>query len=267
MTWFLAGFVTEERGMHSRIVLAAVAATLAGAIACGSGSEPPPAAAPAAAPVDPATAASITGRVVVQGTVPKPEPIVMEGDPVCASGAAGAQMTEVIVVGADNGLENAFVYVKSGLGGRAFPPPATPVVLDQQGCRYHPHVAGVQVGQPLEILNSDDTLHNVHAVAQFNEEFNLGQPMKGMKSTRTFTKPEVMILFKCDVHGWMNAYVGVVDHPYFAVSAGGGRFALNTLPPGTYEIEVWHENLGTQVQTVTVGAKDTKAITFTFTIP
>jgi hypothetical protein len=137
-------------------------------------------------------------------------------------------------------------------------------VLNQQGCHYTPHVFGVQVGQPLDILNSDDTLHNVHAAAQVNQEFNLGQPFKGMKTTRTFDKPEVMIPFKCDVHTWMNAFVGVLAHPYFAVSADGGKFSLKTLPPGTYEIEAWHEKLGTQTQTVTVGEKETKEITFTF---
>lgn len=242
--------------------------TLVGTIRCGGSTETPPASAPAAttaaAPVDSATAATVMGRVVVQGSVPKPEAITMSGDPVCVTAAGAAQMTEYFVVGPDNGLENVFVYVKTGLGNRTFPVPTTPVVLDQRGCHYTPHVTGVQVGQPLDILNSDDTLHNVHAVAKVNEEFNIGQPIKGMKTTRTFTAREVMILFKCDVHDWMNAYVGVVDHPYFAVSAGGGRFALSTLPPGTYEIEAWHEKLGTQTQTVTIGEKETRDITFTF---
>jgi plastocyanin len=175
-------------------------------------------------------------------------------------------MTEYFVVGPDSGLENVFVSVKSGLGARTFPAPTAPVVLDQQGCHYTPHVVGVQVGQPLEIVNSDDTLHNVHAVPQVNEEFNIGQPIKGMKNTRKFTAREVAILFKCDVHGWMNAYVGVVEHPFFAVTAGGGRFSLETLPPGTYEIEAWHEKLGTETQTVTVGEKETKDISFTFKV-
>ncbi len=159
-----------------------------------------------------------------------------------------------------------FVYVKNGLGNRRFPAPTVPVVLDQQGCRYVPHVIGVQVGQPLEVLNSDETLHNVHAVAQINEEFNVGQPLKGLKLTHTFLAREVMIPFKCDVHGWMNAYVGVMDHPFFAVSTGGGRFDLKPLPPGSYEIEAWHEKLGTQALSVTVGEKETKEITFTFTV-
>jgi len=254
----------------SRIWLVVAAMAFGGAVACSGGPETPPAATPAGPPsgaaVDPATAATITGRVIVEGAVPKPEPIAMAGDPVCATASGAAQMTEYFVVGPDGGLENVFVSVKSGLGARTFPAPAAPVVLDQKACHYTPHVVGVQVGQPLEIVNSDDTLHNVHAVPQVNEEFNIGQPIKGMKNTIKFTAREVAILFKCDVHGWMNAYVGVVEHPFFAVTAGGGRFSLETLPPGTYEIEAWHEKLGTETQTVTVGEKETKDISFTFKV-
>ena len=248
----------------SRIWMVVAAMAVGSAVACGGGPEAPAPATGTA--VDPATAATITGRVIVEGTVPKPESIAMEGDPVCATASGAAQMTEYFVVGPENGLENVFVSVKSGLGPRTFPAPTAPVVLDQKGCHYTPHVVGVQVGQPLEIVNSDDTLHNVHAVPQVNEEFNIGQPIKGMKNTHKFTAREVAILFKCDVHGWMNAHVGVVEHPFFAVTAGGGRFSLETLPPGTYEIEAWHEKLGTQTQTVTVGEKETKDISFTFKV-
>ena len=135
--------------------------------------------------------------------------------------------------------------------------------LDQKGCHYSPHVLGIQVGQPLQVVNSDNTLHNVHAMPNANREFNQGQPVPGMKNSVTFTAPEVMIPFKCDVHGWMHAYVGVMDNPYFAVTQDGGKFEL-TIPPGTYTIEAWHEKLGTQTQMVTVGAKETKDVAFTF---
>ena len=91
---------------------------------------------------------------------------------------------------------------------------------------------GIRVGQPLEIVNSDPTLHNIHAMPKGNAEFNNGQPIQGMKMTHTFTSPEVMVPFKCDVHGWMNAYVGVMDHPYFAVTDKDGKFELKSLPPG-----------------------------------
>jgi len=244
------------------------AAAMAGLLACGGpGTSEAPPAGPAAEPVDPATAATITGTVVLDGAPPPPELIKMSADPYCTTAGHDDQPTQYFVVGEGNGLENVFVYVKSGLGDRTFPPPTTAAELDQQGCRYVPHVIGVQVGQPLDIVNSDDTLHNVHAVPMINAEFNMGEPVKGMKVTHTFTAPEIMVPFKCDVHGWMNAYVGVVSNPYFDVTANGGAFSLAGLPPGTYEIEAWHEKLGTQTQTVTVGEKETKAISFTFTVP
>ena len=127
-----------------------------------------------------------------------------------------------------------------------------------------PHVVGVRVGQPLEIENSDPTLHNIHAMSKVNQEFNNGQPIQGMKMTHAFTQKEVMIPFKCDVHGWMNAYVGVLDHPFYAVTGADGSFSLKGLPPGTYTIEAWHEKLGTQTQTVTVAATETKDVAMTF---
>jgi plastocyanin len=161
----------------------------------------------------------------------------------------------VLLVGPGNGLQNAFVYVKDGLGDRKFSPPQTPVVLDQKGCKYMPHVFGVQVGQTVTIVNSDPTLHNVHAVPKANSEFNFGQAVKGMKTNRVFDKPEVMVPFRCDVHGWMAAYGGVLSHPYFAVSNADGSFEIKGLPAGTYTVEVWHERLGTQTTTVTVDGK------------
>ena len=145
-----------------------------------------------------------------------------------------------------------------------YDPPTDKPQIDQKMCRYHPHVQGMRVGQPLEILNSDPTLHNIHALPKNNSEFNNGQPIQGMKMTHTFDKPEVMVPFKCDVHGWMNAYVGVLPHPYFAVTKDDGKFELANLPPGTYTIEAWHEKLGTQTQQVTLGEKETKDVSFTF---
>jgi hypothetical protein len=127
-------------------------------------------------------------------------------------------------------------------------------------------VLGIQVGQPFEILSSDNTLHNVHAMPESNREFNKGQPMAGIKHSHVFTAKEVMVPFKCDVHRWMNAYVGVLDHPFFAVTGADGSFELKGLPPGTYTIEAWHEKLGTRTQTVTIDAKQTGEVAFTFTI-
>jgi uncharacterized protein (DUF2141 family) len=125
-------------------------------------------------------------------------------------------------------------------------------------------VFGIRVGQPLEIINSDGTLHNIHAMPKINAEFNTGQPIQGMKTMHTFDKKEVMVPFKCDVHGWMNAYAGVMDNPYYAVTGDDGSFELKDLPPGTYTIEAWQEKLGPMTQTVTLGAKDTKEVNFTF---
>ena len=240
---------------------------LAVAAACGGGEAPsePMSTAPAAAPLDPATAGNVTGMVVLQGTPPDPERIRMNSDPVCVREATSSE-TEYYVVGDGGSLSNVFVYVKEGLGGRSFPTPSEPVTLDQHGCRYAPHVFGIQVGQTLEIVNGDPTLHNIHATPALNDEFNTGQPIQGMRFERTFTSPEVMVPFKCDVHGWMNAYVGVLDHPYFAVSDGSGTFDISTLPAGDYVIEAWHEELGAQTQNVTVGEQETVEISFTFSV-
>ena len=206
----------------------------------------------------------IAGKVTFEGTPPAPQPIKLSADPYCEKANPGGLAAETAVVGAGGAVGNVFVYVKDGLGNLTFPAPSDPIVLDQKGCRYTPHVLGIQVGQPLQVLNSDSTLHNVHALPKANREFNAGQPLPGVKSTHTFSTKEVMIMFKCDVHGWMNAWVGVLDHPYYAVTGADGTFSLKGLPPGTYTIEAWHEKLGTQTQMVTIGAKESKDVAFTF---
>ena len=241
-------------------------------VACG-GSEPSnksgdassPSATPAGQRVDTATAGSVTGVVQLDGTVAKNEAIKMNADPVCVRENKTPQFQETYLVSSDGKtLGNVFVYVKDGLGNYVYDTPTEPARIDQKECRYHPHVFGMRVGQPLEILNSDPTLHNIHAMPKGNSEFNNGQPIQGMKMTHTFDKPEVMVPFKCDVHGWMNAYVGVLPHPYYAVTKDDGKFELKDLPPGTYTIEAWHEKLGPMTQSVTLGAKETKQITFSF---
>ena len=249
-----------------RCCLAAAVALSVLEAACGGGNTPATTAAPGPpTPIDPATAGTVTGKITFAGTAPAPQPIKMSSDPNCAQ--PGTPTTaETLLVGGGGELQNVFVYVKDGLGNRTFAVPAAPVTLDQRGCQYAPHVLGVQVGQPLEIVNNDSTLHNVHAVPKQNGEFNTGQPLKGMKHAHTFSTKEVMVLFKCDVHGWMNAYVGVLDHPFFTVTGTDGSFSLKGLPPGTYTIEAWHEKLGTQTQMVTVGEKETKDVAMTFKI-
>jgi plastocyanin len=237
--------------------------------ACGGGQEssaPATTAAPGATKVDSSTAGDVKGTVTLTGTAPKNEPIRMNADPICIkqTQAQGPQTQETFVVSGDGKLANVFVYVKDGLGNYVYDPPSGGAKLDQHGCRYTPHVFGVRVGQPIEIINSDPTLHNIHAMPKANPEFNNGQPIQGMKMNHTFKAKEVMVPFKCDVHGWMNAYVGVLDHPYFAVSKEDGSFEIKGLPPGTYTIEAWHEKLGATTQSVTIGAKESKELSFSF---
>jgi|SRR5688572_13458285 len=222
-----------------------------------------PAAAPDAKKVDAGTAATIRGKILLEGTPPQNPVIKMGSDPACGNAEVRAESYV-----ADSGaLQNVFVHIKDGLGNKyIFDTPTEPVKLDQKGCRYVPHVLGVRVSQPLEVSNSDQTLHNVHGMPQVNREFNHGQPIVGMKNTVTFSSPEVMVPFKCDVHAWMLAYVGVVPHPYFAVTGKEGTFELQTIPPGTYTVEAWHEKLGRQTQTVTLAEKDSKDVTFTFKV-
>jgi len=245
--------------MRTLVLTAFVAACLAGA--CGGEKPAEAPAAPVTNPVDAATAGAVSGKVTFMGTPPPSETISMSSDPRCMN--AGAK-TETVMVSGDGSLQNVFVYVKDGLGTLKFPVPTAPLVLDQKGCQYRPHVFGVQAGQPIEILNSDATLHNIHAWPQTNQEFNVGQALQGMKDTHVFTTQEIMVPFRCDVHRWMNSFVGVVAHPFFAVTGADGSFQLRGLPPGTYTIEAWHEKFGTKTASVTIGAKESKDVAFTF---
>jgi hypothetical protein len=249
--------------MLKHLQLLPAIAVLALAAAC-SGKPPEPSAPPADAKrVDGSKAANVAGRVLLDGAVPANPTIRMSGDPYCERRHPDGTSGETFVA-AGGGLENVFVYVKDGLGGYYFDVPTEPAKLDQAGCRYVPHVMGVRVKQPLQISNSDETLHTVHALAQTNPAFNLSQAMQKITNTKTFDAREVMVPFKCNVHNWMQAYVGVLDHPYFAVTHDGGKFELAGVPAGTYTVEAWHEKLGTQAQSVTLAEKESKEITFTF---
>jgi plastocyanin len=235
------------------------------AVSCGGGSDEtaqPPAAPVVANPVDPATAGIITGTVMLEGKAPAPQTVRTASDPNCTAPVT----TEDIVPGTGGTLRNVFVYVKDGLGNRVFPVPTTPVVLAQEGCMYRPRVLGIQVGQTLEIVNGDETLHNIHAVPAKNAEFNKAQQTRGSRETHVFSTAEVLVPFKCDVHRWMNAYVGVVEHPFHAVSGDDGSFRIEGLPPGTYTIEAVHEKLGAQTQEVTVSPSGTATASFSFRI-
>jgi plastocyanin len=235
------------------------------AVACGGGTNQPTNSAPAA-PTDTADGPGvIAGTITFEGTPPRARPVQMDSDPKCVP--EPGDMYELLVVGPGQGLKNVFVYVKEGLGARTYAIPATPVMLDQKGCRYVPHVFGVQAGQTIQVANLDTTLHNVHAVPKANRGFNFGQPVGVPPVPRVFDQPEIGLPFRCDVHGWMISYVNVVSHPFFAVTSDAGSFEIKGLPPGTYTIELWHEQLGTQTQSVTVDGKAPATMTAAFKPP
>ena len=244
----------EDEGEDDQEETATVASNSAGTTAAAT--------AAAAAPVS-ADAATLTGLVKLETAAPKMPAIQMSADPYCQSQHPTPATDEEVVAGPAGELANVFVYVKNITGN--FPAPTTPVVLDQHGCQYHPHVNALQVGQPLQIKNSDATLHNVHALPNNNAQFNEGQPVQGMVSTKHLDKAEITpFKIKCDVHGWMKSWMAVMPHPFFSVSQMNGTFTISNLPPGTYTIVAWHEKYGQQEQQVTVGAKESKAVNFTF---
>ena len=248
--------------MHLRPAACVLFVTMS--VGCGGNSTPAPAA-PAGPAVDPATAGRVIATVNFEGTPPAPKMMRLEGDPKCVTENGGPERAdESLVVGQNQALQDVFVYVKDGLGTYGFPVPTEPVVLDQDKCRYTPRVLGVRVGQPLSIKNSDPLLHNVRANGTINQGFNTSTPIEGMSFQRTFATREIMVPFKCDVHAWMTAFVGVLDHPYFGTTAPDGKVVLGNLPPGTYTIEAWHETLGTKTQQVTIAAKESKDVAFTF---
>lgn len=216
----------------------------------------------AAAPVS-ADAATIAGLVKFEGKKPGMPPVQMGADPSCQSQHAAPVADEEVVVGPGGELANVIVYVKDIKGN--FPAPAQPALLDQKGCQYIPHVSAVQVGQTVEIRNSDPTLHNVHAMPAVNRQFNEGQPVQGMTSPKKFDQVEMKpFRIKCDVHGWMKSYMAVLPHPFHGVSQMNGTFNIGNLPPGTYTLVAWHEKYGQQEQPITVGPKEQKQVTFTF---
>jgi hypothetical protein len=211
--------------------------------------------------------AVVTGTVSFAGSPPANPTIDMTEEAACKAKHAGTITDPQLVV--DGGkVRNVFVYVKGGLPANAsYTPPAQAVEIDQDGCLYDPRVFGVMVGQTIDIKNSDPVLHNIKAVPKTNRGFNISQPTAGMVTKRNFTRPEVMVPLECNVHSWMQAYVGVLSHPYFATTGGDGTFRITGLPPGTYEIEAWHEKLGTRTMTVTVGDGETKTADFNYTAP
>lgn len=254
--------------MKNVLRIGLVALVLSG---CGSKEEtpaevpaPPSESAVQKAP-DLSQAGSVSGRVRFEGTPPATREVSVKGNPECSVHHAGGMIPQEEFLVKDGNLQNVFVYVKAGLEGYSFPVPTEPVTVDNNKCVYVPRVIGAQTGQPIHLLNSDETLHNVHAFAQENKSFNLGLPFKGLKQVKRFDRLEVMVKLKCDVHPWMTGYIGVLPHPYFQVTGEDGAFELKNLPPGTYEIVAWHEKLGTKSQSVTIGPTEAKTADFLFT--
>lgn len=211
-------------------------------------------------------AGTVSGKVNFKGAEPKAEQIKMNADPVCVKETAGKKvMKEEVMVNANKTLSNVFVYVKEGVKKESIPAVSKDAVkFDQHGCMYQPRVFGIRVGQPLVIINSDPTLHNVHSLPKKNAGFNNGMSGKGQEIKKEFKTPEMAIKIKCDVHGWMTAWAHAMEHPYFAVTGSGGDFSIKDLPPGTYKVAAWHEKLGEKVQDVTIAEGATQNVEFAF---
>jgi len=219
-----------------------------------------------AASLQVAPAAELTGKVTLKGT-PKPEIPIELGD-ICGKLHNGPVTTRHYVVGPNHELANVFVYIKEGA--KKTPPTAEAPVLDQKDCLYQPYVMGVVTGQKFKIRNSDPFMHNVHGTPKNNKEFNFAQAVKGQENERAFENPEVLVRMMCNVHGWMFAYIGVVDHPYFAVTDKDGSFKIPNLPAGTYTIEAFHQKIGptgAKTQKITVGDSDKKTVDFELEVP
>ncbi len=235
-------------------------------VGCGGGSTSEPAAsspAPAASAATTALgSASVNGSISFTGTAPVRPRIRQDRE--CVALNTDPVLGETVVVNDNGSLRNVFVYVKEGLGDYNFAVPDEPVQFDQNGCVYAPHIFGIQVGQTLEILNSDPLMHNLHALAEENRPFNFGMPNQGDTREQSFRVPEVMLHIKCDVHPWMSAYVGVVDHPFHGVSDDTGGFSISQLPAGSYVVEAWHEEYGTLTQNVTVTDGESVSLDFSF---
>ncbi|MEP6593217.1 MAG: carboxypeptidase regulatory-like domain-containing protein, partial [Acidobacteriota bacterium] len=198
-------------------------------------------------------ASSITGTVTFTGKAPALKPLAMDADPACAKKHTGPVANEMLELGPGNSMGNIMVWVSKGLpAGKKWPAPSAPVVLDQHGCQYKPHVMGIMVGQPYKILNSDGILHNIHTLPTLNKSFNRAMPATVTEATTSFDKEEAIFHVKCDVHPWMSAYIGVFNNPFYSVTAADGKYTISGLDPGTYEITAWHERLGTQTASVTV---------------
>ncbi len=214
-----------------------------------------------------AFAGSVTGKVVFEGNAPTMKKLDMGADPTCAQKYAGGDppRSEMLVLGEGNAMANIFVKITNAPAG-PHTAPSEAVAIDQNGCLYRPHVVGVMVGQVLKFKNSDGILHNVHGLPKENREFNIGMPGSLREKDQVLNKPEPLFKVKCDVHPWMSSYVAVMEHPFFDVTGTDGAYEIANLPAGDYEVEIWHERLGTKTAKVTVG-DGAATVDFTMTVP
>jgi hypothetical protein len=215
---------------------------------------------------EPAVSGDFTGiRGVARfdGERPRRRIIRMSADPGCEAIHGDNRVgSEEAIVRPDGAIKNVFVYAKSGAALGA-PAPTAAAKLDQVGCMYAPHVLGVQVNQPIDIVNSDNVAHNVHAQPKINQGFNFGQPGPGIRQ-QTFRRAEMAIPVKCDIHPWMLSYVFVMEHPFFALSADDGSFSIPNLPAGEHTLVAWHETFGERELSVTVPPGGGAIANFTF---
>ena len=242
--------------------LAFIGAALCMSFSCGGENSVKPTRQPT--PLDLSTTGTITGVVNVDGAVPEQSVVQLGGWSECAAQHAGGNPKAGDILVENGKLRNVMVYIKEGLGDRVFAIPTTPAELDQKGCVFLPRVLGAQTDQDIKMLNSDPLAHNVHGLPTQSSSWNFSLGVKGASRTVSVATPEAMIEIKCDIHPWMRAYLGVFEHPYFMLSDADGRFALKDVPPGEYTVEAWHERFGVQTRKVTVGAKETKELLFTF---
>jgi plastocyanin len=242
------------------LFLAACGSTQPGA----SAGKPEPEASLPAAQVDPATAGTISGKVLFTGDAPPMPAIDMSSNPQCERQHASPARAQIVVVNANHTLRNVFIWVKDGLPRARWTPPAEPATLDQKGCIYQPHVLGMMTGQQLEILNDDPVNHNVHAEAQINRAWNESQPPRAEHKFKTFDASEILIPVSCSVHPWMRSYIGVAPSPYYAVTGDDGSFTMKNVPPGVYTIEAVHEKFGRKEGKLTLAPSGTATIDFTY---
>jgi len=214
---------------------------------------------------DPGTVASAHGKITFHGQKPPRKVIAMDADQGCMNANHGKTVyQETVITGKGGGLANAFVYIKAGLEGKTFEPPKEPVKIAQHGCMFEPRAIGVLAGQMVDVANVDPVSHNFHAMPSNNRDWDQQQSPGAADMQHRFPRPEIMIPVKCNVHAWMRAYIGVMPHPYYAVTGPEGTWEFTNVPPGDYTVAVWHESLGEKTAQLHLDAHGNETLDFTY---